>query len=56
MLLRASSPSELFLEGQPAVVRLSLDDEGGPVSLRVLPDGVIEGPPAIAVRRSARGW
>ncbi len=47
--LRASSPSELFTEGQPAVVRLVLDDTGRATSLRVLPDGVTEGPPATRV-------
>ncbi len=47
--LRASSSSELFVEGLPAVVRLRIDD-GGRASLRLLADGITEGPPAVAVR------
>jgi pimeloyl-ACP methyl ester carboxylesterase len=50
LALRASSPSELFPEGHAAAVRLRLDDGGRPVSLSILPDGVTEGPSAIAVR------
>lgn len=46
--LRASSPSELFTEGNPAIVRLQLDATGRATSLRILPDGVTDGP--IAVR------
>jgi hypothetical protein len=48
--LRASAPGELFTEGQPAIVRLGLDADGRPASLRVLPDGVTEGPMATPVR------
>jgi pimeloyl-ACP methyl ester carboxylesterase len=50
--LRASAPGELFTEGLPAIVRIRFDAAGRATSLGVLPDGVTETPPAIAVLRS----
>jgi hypothetical protein len=47
--LRATSPTELFAEGQPAVVRLRIDDRGR-ASLHLLADGITEAPPAFALR------
>lgn len=47
--LRASSSTELFTEGHPAVVQLRIDDRGR-TSLRLLADGINAGPPAVAVR------
>ena len=50
--LRAGAPGELFTEGLPAIVRIRFDASGRATSLGVLPDGVTEAPPAIAVSRS----
>jgi pimeloyl-ACP methyl ester carboxylesterase len=47
--LRARAPGELFAEGLPALVRVRFDASGRAASLGVLPDGITETPPAIAV-------
>jgi pimeloyl-ACP methyl ester carboxylesterase len=47
--LRASSPGELFTEGFPTIARIGVDASGRATSLTLLPDGVTEGPSAVAV-------
>ena len=49
LALRASSPTELFVEAQPALVRVELDASGRAASLRLLADGVTASSPAVAV-------
>lgn len=50
--LPATAPGELFVEGLPVAVRIRFDGAVRAASLALLPDGVTETPPAIAVPRA----